>query len=513
MISLRAKHLHVLPPRTQARRFILLLLGGVGFLCFAALCGAAIAFIGPLAAVGVTAMMGGIVGFFIPLRYLYALTLISAFLIMGQLIYFARIDKALWLPFLLGLTLLVRFPADLMRRKLSSPWQAPFRPQTPTLLRVLIIVYFLTLVASTLINRNNFLQIFISSKEYLFLWSVFFIISSGLISPQQLRKTWQLFPWLLVLQFPLVLYQRFVIVPQRATQRLGAEWDAVVGAFGGDPNGGGASGAMGIFTVFAMVTAYLLWKNGTMKKKHAWLLLTLGISTLLLSEVKFAVLLLPIAFGIALFKELKARPIAAGIAIVFTTIVTGAVLLAYEAQYAGDIPNNGEQKTYFEQLSSSTTDGNFINFRTGEMGRGAAIQFWVTQQNDLVGALIGNGIGASRKGDLATGTVAKRWPFNIARSSLAILLWEVGLLGTFAFLALLATSFFTLQKLAAHAQTPPEDKPFLLAASAGVGMLGLAMPYNTDLIYSPQIQILLMLFLGQIALTGGRLRALAGVRR
>lgn len=505
MKILPISHLSMQGRNLALKRSLMAILISLAVILISIISGAAIAQFGLSAAIVVIGVFGGLVCFFLPLRYLLVLTVLSAYLLMGQLIYFARIEKALWIPFLFGLILLVRLPADLMRRNRENPWQTSFDPQLSPALRMLIGTYFSTVIASTLINQNGVMQIIITSKEYFFLWGIFFVIGAGLINEKQLKTLWRLSPWLVVLQFPLVLYQRFVIAPKRAATKMGAEWDAVVGVFGGDPNGGGASGAMGLFSVFAMVMMLVLLHQGFVKKSHTVLIVLTGVATLALSEVKFAVLLLPIALLVAFRKDFFSKPIAALSAVIVGGVLTVGLLAVYQAQYSNEaVERSGSG--YFDRNITAATDAQFINYRTGEIGRVAAITFWAEQQSNPVGVLIGAGMGASRKGDLATGEAAKRWEFNIARSSLAILLWETGLLGTCAFLLIFFSAFLYALRLERSPHVPSDDKPYLIACSAGLIMLGLELPYNTDIFYSPQMQILFFLILGQLALSGGKLK-------
>ncbi|NTV70818.1 MAG: hypothetical protein HGA71_11805 [Azonexaceae bacterium] len=480
------------------------ILGGIGLFLFAAFAGLAVGMFGVQAGAAFAALIIGAVAFFLPLRYLVAMTVIVAFVVMGQLIYFARIEKASWLPFLLGLLLLVRLPGELMHRNFRSPWQLPFAPMQSKAVTVILFSYLITLVATTLINRNGPLQVFVSSKEYLFLWGLYFVIAAGLVAPSLIARIWSLLPWLLPLQLPLVLYQRFVVAARRAVLRMGAEWDAVVGAFGGDPDGGGASGAMGIFIVFAITLSVARWRQGTLKGSHCIVIVGSGLVTLLLAEVKFAVLLLPIAFAVAFRREFSLRPVAALASLIVTGTVTALVLFSYQAQFSNDAIERSNSG-YFERNFSAATDNRFINHQTGEIGRVAAITFWAGQQYGPVEFLIGHGLGSSRKGDLVTGEAAKRWMFNIARSSLAILLWETGLLGTFIFTTMLLAAYSRAHKISCSPLIPESERSVLLACGAGLIILLLELPYNTDIFYAPQIQILMMLMLGQLAVSGGRL--------
>ena len=130
------------------------------------------------------------------------------------------------------------------------------------------------------------------------------------------------------------------------------------------------------------------------------------------------------------------------------------------------------------------------------MGRISAIRFWGLEnkifQNPL-GTLLGHGIGSSRIG-MFQGEIAKKYRFNVARSSLAVLLWETGLLGAGCVLALLLIGWKRAKNLlrVIPASYGEERAAIQLAAATFiVAMLGIA--YNTDLVGTPSFQLLLVM--------------------
>lgn len=480
-----------------------LLLRGAAAFAFAIASGVVVALFDTIGVAIVLGLAVGAVSLFMPLQKLVTLLMIASFLVMGQLLYFARIREALWIPFLLGLVLLVRYPAELIRRSSRKQSQQSLLPQQSPAVRILLASYFSIVVAGTLIHLNDPMQVFVSAKEYFFLWGLYLVIAAGLLGPAMLARIWDMLPWLLPLQVPIILYQRFVVVSRRSAEHLGAKWDAVVGAFGGDQDSGGSSGAMGLFVVFAMTLVITRWRNGEVKTSHCVLIVASGLLAILLAEVKFAVLVLPVAIAIASAREFFTRPMATMAWSLVAVLLAGGLFFAYKAQYSNAY-QDAKYGGYLESVLSNSADPDFINLNTSEIGRTAAIKFWAMQQTNAVDILTGHGMGASRKGKIVTGDVAARWNFNIARSGLAILLWETGILGSAAFMLALLAGYARARQLSRHKGLPPTEKAVLAACAAGCILLLLELPYNTDIFYSPQIQVLLMLMLGQIAVSGGR---------
>jgi len=481
---------------------------GVGtvFLVVGMLGGLAVALFGKMATLFFSVLIVGFFGLLVPVRMMVPALVVMSFLVAGQLTYFARIDKALWLPFLIGLLLLIRYPFDLMQRAPGNSHQFEFEPKLGFAIKASLFVYFATLAASTAINMVGPLQILVSAKEYFFLWVLLLILSFGLVRPELIEKIWHWLPWLMVFQIPLILYQRFVIAPSRAIRHMGAEWDAVVGAFGGNPEGGGASGAMGMFCVVAMAYTVARWRRGLIGGFPAGVLVLCGFASIALAEVKFAVLLLPLAFAVIYVRQFLKKPIETAFAMMAVLVISFSVLVLYKTQFSGD----GESQTVGEYVTntfqSRSNDDDFVNYRTGELGRKAALVFWKQQHGvyALDKLLIGHGAGASRVGDMVVGEAAKRWPFNIARSSLAILLWETGLIGSLAVIAMLSFAFLGLFRFVSDERLSHEQQSLAAGMSVAVMTVAASLPYNTDFLFAHQTQILLLLSLGYLAMLKGR---------
>ena len=74
----------------------------------AVLAGLAVAVGGGTSTVAIAAMVLFVLALALPLPALFAVFFVLVFLVVGQLQYFGRIDKAFWIPYLLGLLLYLR---------------------------------------------------------------------------------------------------------------------------------------------------------------------------------------------------------------------------------------------------------------------------------------------------------------------------------------------------------------------------------------------------------------------
>lgn len=478
---------------------VLAVLAALGFAVFA---GLAVAVIGTFAAVALTSLLLFVAAMLLPVPLLFRLIVGIVFVVVGQLIYFARIDKAFWIPYLLCLVLYLRLLAPAAGRR-AGDTGAPMG-----LARAMLIVVLLTAVASSLIRQVPPMQWLVAGKEYFFLLGILLCFAVGAVGTREIDRLLRFLPWFLALQLPAVLYQRFYVVAHRAGD---SAFDAVVGLFGGDPQGGGASGAMAIFSVFSCVVAIEAWRAGQWSRTRAGLTLLLALLPILLAEVKFALLLLPIAAILVFGREVRRHPVRSVAAIVGGAVLAGGLLLAYQYQFTSDRTKEGRS---VGDYASSIFERNFgadqVNLRTLEVGRVAALVMWSrrTGLHDPAGLLIGHGMGATRIGNLVIGEIAKTYRIRVGRTSLAILLWEVGLVGTLATVAGLSAACVAAFRQAR--QPGQEARSWMLrAAGAGLLLVLLGLPYNTDFVEVAQIQVLAWCLVGYVLAAARERPALA----
>ncbi|GHD56382.1 hypothetical protein [Jeongeupia chitinilytica] len=451
---------------------------------FCALVGAAIAVATVQATAAVLALVVLAVALVMPARLLFWALVVAAFLIAGPVQYFGGVTKAFWLPYLMGCVLLLRVVFAVF---------GGARSPTPLGLSGYVLLLFLaTLGFATVVNLGAPLQLLLSLKEFLFLLPLLPAFYIGLLHIDQIDRFWRCVPWLALLQLPAVLYQYLVIAPSRSDA---SRWDCIVGLFGGDPMGGGASGAMVLFVVFAGLLTLSMWREGLLGWRVALLVGLGALTVIMLTEVKVALLMLPLGLLFLFRSELIKKP-ATGLAIVGGGLaVLVGILLAYQAQFSGDAGSK-EAKSIDQYIATSLdrqADAE-VNMQTGEMGRGYALKFWLHENDwsDPLHLLVGHGVGASRTGAVM-GSVARLYPFDLQRSSAAVLLWESGAIG-FVCVVLLLLTLMTRAWQAANTATEPMRRAVLNALVPGALITALGLGYNTDLygVGATQTMVLLM---------------------
>lgn len=450
-------------------------------------------------------LVGAIAGamvLFIPLPWIYFGLAILVFLIVGQLQYFGGLREALWIPYMITLGLYLRVPLEYLK---NNKTRGITSARLPSLL--LSTCFFIcTVMISTLMNFSPLIQLLVGGKNYVAFWSLLLLLwINGNRLVDLMGRLWKNLLVIAVLQLPFVLYQYFFVAPKRSTQGgiHGVAWDAVVGSFGGDPQGGGASGTMAFALVLALTLSVLLWKK---QLTRIWLVVVTGsvaFAAILLAEVKVVLVLLPVAISLVYRREVVKRPASFAFAFVFVASILVSILLGYEALHYQSSAKSDDLAGLFGKSFGYSLDPDLINMETREMGRSAAIAFWWQENgfDDLFHTLFGYGAGASRSlSTIAVGEVARRYPFFIDRSAAAQILWDLGLLGFVSYAGILlsgARRAFSMVK-----EMPQTSFSCAALDAAGIGLLlALAMlPYGRDLLESPAMQFLLIMMVGYVTL-------------
>jgi len=421
------------------------------------------------------------------------ITIIVCFVLVGPLESRLQVPKVFWATYLLGLFLFGLAILQFVKAK-STPQKSVGSPQfhvVPVIVGLLVS----SIVFGSMAAKADIVQLALGSRDYVWLWGyMLLILASGISIDRQLQ--WIRFlPWVVVLQMPLVVYQHFFI----AKSTRFTTHDAIVGLFGGNPEGGGASGAMGFFSLLMALYMIGRMKSGCASRLSTFLVVSSALICIGLAEVKYVAMAVPIVvvafFGVgAIFKSAKTLVLAMALIFSGPLILYGYSNIFTEPGARG----YGSFEAYVTVMIENNLTPQDINPRTGEMGRVAAIKFWASKNSlakEPVETLFGHGIGASRIG-IFPGEVAKRYPFTIARSTMAVMLWEIGVVGlTCVVLLLLAWLAKARRLLRSSIGQQGETKAILQLTSAALVAALLSIPYNTDLIGTPQFQLLIIILI------------------
>jgi len=419
------------------------------------------------------------------MRTLVGLVSVITTVVAGVVVYYFGVDAAMWVPYAAAIALYARYIAQ---RTISTRTDHDhLRWPAPAMLMALFVTFMLVTSVANGIPAAQFL---VALKNYGAMWLVAIVVASLPNVVNTISSFEKGAVALSLLQLPFVLQQAF------STRN----WDAAVGTFGGDPNGGGATGILMVFSIVGILSSISLWQSGRIGLLANAVVISVNVVVVALAEVKGFFLLFPLALLIQQWPTVRRRPIQ------FIGLMSGAVLIvyflvgAYEQLYIARSPG-------WRQLSATASiqrsfgyffDGTSLNFVTGEVSRGASIMLWLNDvQTDLLRRLVGYGAGASRpKSTVAIGEIAMRFaPLNISATSIAQLLWDTGIVGATMFALALLTAFQLAVRMAKRA-TDILVKSQLKTMSAVFGLLIPFLIYDRSLVDQPAMQLLAALLFG-----------------
>jgi len=371
---------------------------------------------------------------------------------------------------------------------------------------------FMVMAGVSTILQAGVTDAIVGFKNEIALSLVMFCLLLGFCRESQVYRVTRSLYWVFYAQFPVVLYQLLFVLPQRVVVR-GEEdkWDSVVGTFGGDPLGGGNTAAMGLFCLLIMLLKVSEFKHGLTSFKSMALHVILGFGLCIVGEVKFVILLSPILLAwvwlMPSFVKGMNKVNIKALLLIFTAmallIAFAIVILAagYSTAYGTD-PTQSSLAVFINSLSY-IFDPNYI-LPSGEVGRFTTLLFWI-KNNDLwglSGTLFGYGLNATNSGSVVSpGFLNLTYNLILDSTSLSMLLWEVGVVGTLLFIGLILYILKIVQPKALldREQLDPQDLQLLSFAPAfnvfAISCL-LSLPYSQILTITPMLQFLFYLALG-----------------
>jgi hypothetical protein len=422
----------------------------------------------------------------------------------GLVQYFTGVLAVLWIPFFLTLLM---FGLLVMQTRYEA-----LQLDKQEIIVLTWYLIFLVLAGASTILQAGVTDAIVGFKNEIALSLVMFCLLLGFCRESQIYRVTKALYWVFYAQFPIIIYQLLFVVPQRVVVR-GEEdkWDSVVGTFGGDPMGGGNTAAMGLFCLLIMLLKVSEFKHGLTSFKSMALHIILGFGLCIVGEVKFVILLSPILLawvwvmpsyvkGVNKVNIKALLLIFAGMALL---IALAVVILAsgYSSAFGSD-PTQSSLSVFLDSLSY-IFDPNYI-LPSGEVGRFTTLMFWL-QNNDLwglSGTLFGYGLNATNSGSaISPGFLNLKYNLILDSTSLSMLLWEVGVVGTLLFIGLMLYILKIVQPEAvlAREQLDPEDLQLLSFSPAysvfAISCL-LSLPYSQILTITPMLQFLFYLALG-----------------
>ena len=464
---------------------------GMGLLLLAMLLGAVVA----LDSVQLTVVLAGVLAgipimFLLSTRNLLPVLFIVVFLVQGATQTFFKMRLGTWfasgvaalfmLRALLEFVALQRRPTDRMKQRSVSA----------DMVYVVALVYLAFFFFSLMLGHASVPQRISALRFGVPMFGILFALYWFKWPVARVQMMWWLLVAIVVFQLPVTIYQHFG--PAKAT-----DWDAVVGTFGT-----GMSPSLIIVTLAAMLYALARWHHGASKANFAvWICLT-GLAVMLLGEVKAVVFWIPIGMFFILRRRIMKNVVGFFLFGMFVLVFVSGTFLAYKAMYWGEqgaAGNTIEEK--LEKTGGYFFDTKVVNYRTGEISRGASLYLWYRDPlPSALERLVGYGPGASQSSvGMGKGIVAKRYGgLSINATALAQLLWDVGILGTIAFVLLILFGFRAGLRYVATANATPSTLAIVDASTGMLVIFSTLLIYNRSILDEPTMQLLFFFSLGCI---------------
>lgn len=418
-----------------------------------------------------------------------------ALLLGGLAEFYLGIGQANWLAS--GLTSLMLVSAAFYAMGRQQHRDRRLSGRSGTGLGPLILAFTVILCVAGALNGISFIQWVVGLRNYLPFMGVF-AVGAYVLGAEQWRRVWL---WLLIVglvQLPLCLHQFLFVASKRANsfKAVGGAAEAIVGSFGGNQMGGGYTGEMAVFVVLAALLATLVPREERLWRVGRWLMPLAAVVCVGLAETKVVFVMAPLLIVACFWNEVRARPgrflgLALGGALLMT--VLGVV---YWYRYWSK--SSGE----FLHAWTYSFDPNFM-VDPLHRGRVAAVMHWWmvhAQAGDWLHMLIGYGAGASLEASrmLGQGNAVLRYGLGLDAHAMSKLLWDCGLLGFSAMLALMVRGAWAARQLSRDASLSAEMRGTLRWAMGALLAFILMLPYQVSVLGGAPMQMLLWMTLGFI---------------
>lgn len=419
----------------------------------------------------------------------YWTMLVLVLVVSGTVQYFTDHGQLQWVASGIGICLLI---SGFLRGA-----SAAHGTRRVTAIDASLLVFAITATVSTAFGEGGPAHLAAGLRTYLPFLGLYVYIRLGGMQAVTLKRTVWFLLVVALLQWPVELYQAIVVVPQRvAANYFGSAFDSVVGTFGGPKFGGGASGSLAIYLVFAMALVLALHRNALLGGKVMVLSLLALLIGIGLAETKVVFVLIPVALAVLYANEAYQRPIRFLIGALFAVGVMALLLYVYFI-FFWEGENRGDVWLVIVRRFSYSFDPTFMPANNWP-GRMTGLFIWFRNQDfsgDLYHWLVGYGVAASTSMSTIAGPGVAALKFGMGTdvTGATKLLWEVGALGALAYVAPLFLAFCSFGRVLRDGDLDPLLRSFVQALRASAPVLALAVLYEVTIVSSPPLQLLAMI--------------------
>ncbi len=387
--------------------------------------------------------------------------------------------------------------AAILKNILTQPSSMDAMPSLFYWCVAFIVVAFL----STLLNWHGIGQAIFGWKSYFQAWGLLIGLALLGTTLPMLNKMHKIFLSIALLQVPLALQQFFVLVPKREGLQHGiVPVDIVVGTFGGSLMGGGANAALAVFQVFISGVLLSLWRNGAIPRFWTFVLVSILLVPIFINESKISVLYLILVFFIVFRSEIIGRPVRFIAMSGLISAMAAGLVISYSMLHESSKDKSPEALVE-HVIEQNTQEG--VGYGIYSLNRFTALRFWAEERDryGIANLLIGHGLGESRDErtllELSHTMASSRYfGMGIGLTAVTSLLWDVGIIGLFAILAMFVSAFRLAGKLARHHAASPLKRGLYQGIQAGVAILVLSLAHKNFFVYQLEFQTFVLFIMG-----------------
>lgn len=399
-----------------------------------------------------------------------------------------------WVLYLMGLA----GYGILITHRISNPRESSLSHTKTPVAHWWYMLFVLSLALSTAIQPPGPYHLLVAIRDYFFLLSLYLIVFFINTRQQFLKRLWVTLFVCALIQLPVSIYQLFFVAGKRVDA---TKWDAIVGTFSGSQEFGGDSGNLTIFLFSVLILTIELYRSGAIRRAAPLCVGLVVAIFVAIAEVKVAFVLIAICALWYLFIGRTGLSIGSRIFILVGTILLSILLVFFYAEYRSDsssTSSNGKLSDRIERTLSYSIDPSRVDPK-GDIGRIAAVVFWGEQTlriNDPAAVLFGHGAGSTQMTKEGFGNVANKYfPLHVDTNTLAVLLWDSGLIGAISFLVALVLVLISAWKVEKQYLEDVWHAGFLRASCPILFFYALSVFYNKGLVAgSPPSQLMFALF-------------------
>ncbi|MGK5044661.1 hypothetical protein ACQ4WP_02025 [Janthinobacterium sp. GB4P2] len=436
--------------------------------------------------------------FLVNANILLHLLFLVTFVIQGSALYFFGLRSATWIAVGMAGLFGMRTFMDLVVKSRQQQKRVTEERQPVLLVMLPFYAYLLCYMVSIVLSRPSAGQLMSALKSNLPMFGVLLAFYWFAWRPVSLERLWRSLIWIGLLQLPVVLYQHFFVSTKRNNG-----FDSVVGTFGGTPLGGGLSSMLVLFVIAVSVYALARWNRGLMSRPLALLVFSIGLAVILLGEVKAAFIWLPLGVFIVLRQRIMKNLFSVIAYGILAATLMGSIYFVYNTLYWGQTLSHSKSlEDKFDAGGGYFFDTHNVNYLTGEISRGASLALWGKDAaSSLPKRLLGYGPGASKSSSSigGSGVIARRFaPLNVDATTLAVLLWDVGILGAIAYSLTALGGVILGWRYIRRGQGSAAQMAIVEASVAVLVIYVSLLVYNRTMLDEPTVQLLYLFCLGSV---------------